>query len=113
LAPSWAAGVAPDGTNDQLVRVSKKRSWLESTFLQLSPIAALRGVTMGAESAPALAQREHELAGLKTQVLARLNHGIQTPLTGIPGRIDLLLQTALDGQQTASQLQAPVASFKS
>ena len=81
--------------------------------MQVSPIAALKAFTMASESATALAQREQELTGLKTQVLARLNHGIQTPLTGIPGRIDLLLQTALDGQQTASQLQAPVASFKS
>jgi K+-sensing histidine kinase KdpD len=68
---------------------------------------------MALESATALAPREQELAGLKRQVLARLNHGIQTPRTGIPGRIDLLLQTALDGQETASQLQALVANSKS
>jgi len=68
---------------------------------------------MASESATALAQREQELTGLKTQVLARLNHGIQTPLTGIPGRTGLLRQTALDGQETASQLQALVANSNS
>jgi len=68
---------------------------------------------MASESATVLAQREQELTGLKTQVLARLNHGIQTLLTGIPGRIDLRLQTALDGQETASQLQALVANSNS
>ncbi len=68
---------------------------------------------MGAESAPALAPREQELAGLKRQVLARLNHGIQTPRTGIPGRPGLLLETALEGQETALQLQALVANSRS
>jgi hypothetical protein len=68
---------------------------------------------MALESATALAQREQELAGLKTQVPARLNHGIQTPRTGIPGRPGLLLETPLEGQETASQLQALVANSRS
>jgi len=43
--------------------------------------------------------REGDLASLKTQFLASLNHEIRTPLTGILGMIDLLLETTLDSEQ--------------
>lgn len=40
-----------------------------------------------------------ELGELKAQFLASLNHEIRTPLTGILGMLDLLLETELDGEQ--------------
>ncbi len=40
-----------------------------------------------------------EVARLKGQFLASLNHEIRTPLSGIVGMTDLLLETALDGEQ--------------
>ena len=45
------------------------------------------------------AKREDELGGLKTDFLASLNHEIRTPLTGILGMADLLLETHLDQEQ--------------
>jgi signal transduction histidine kinase len=39
------------------------------------------------------------LGGLKTDFLASLNHEIRTPLTGILGMADLLLETQLDQEQ--------------
>ncbi len=39
------------------------------------------------------------LANLKTQFLASLNYEVRTPLTGILGMADLLLETSLDEQQ--------------
>jgi two-component system, sensor histidine kinase and response regulator len=42
---------------------------------------------------------EEELATLKTQFLASLNHEVRTPLTGIVGMTDLLLETALSQEQ--------------
>ncbi len=40
-----------------------------------------------------------EIATLKTQFLASLNHEVRTPLTGIVGMTDLLLETALSQEQ--------------
>jgi CheY-like chemotaxis protein len=40
-----------------------------------------------------------ELSELKTQFLASLNHEIRTPLTGIMGMTDLLLETELTAEQ--------------
>jgi CheY-like chemotaxis protein len=45
------------------------------------------------------AEREDELGGLKTDFLASLNHEVRTPLTGILGMADLLLETQLDQEQ--------------
>ena len=45
------------------------------------------------------AEREDELGGLKTDFLAILNHEIRTPLTGILGMTDLLLETHLNQEQ--------------
>jgi len=44
-------------------------------------------------------QRQAELQRLKSQFLASLNHEIRTPLTGILGMADLLLETDLDDAQ--------------
>ena len=43
--------------------------------------------------------REDELGGLKTDFLASLNHEVRTPLTGVLGMADLLLETHLDQEQ--------------
>lgn len=43
--------------------------------------------------------RSDELAALKDQFLASLNHEIRTPLSGILGMTDLLLETRLDREQ--------------
>ena len=42
---------------------------------------------------------QDELSRLKLQFLASLNHEIRTPLTGILGMTDLLLETALNEEQ--------------
>jgi CheY-like chemotaxis protein len=46
-----------------------------------------------------LAEPPDEMGSLKTQFLASLNHEIRTPLTGILGMTDLLLETPLDEEQ--------------
>ncbi|HSW48850.1 MAG TPA: response regulator [Bryobacteraceae bacterium] len=54
---------------------------------------------MAVESeAPALTPRD-DLAALKAQFLASFNHEVRTPLTGILGMTDLLLETPLDDEQ--------------
>ena len=45
------------------------------------------------------ARTTDELGEMKSQFLASLNHEIRTPLTGILGMLDLLLETDLDGEQ--------------
>jgi CheY-like chemotaxis protein len=45
------------------------------------------------------ARTTDELGELKAQFLASLNHEIRTPLTGILGMLDLLLETNLDSEQ--------------
>ena len=54
---------------------------------------------MAPEKVIAPAERVDELGHLKTQFLASLNHEIRTPLTGIMGMADLLLETRLDTEQ--------------
>jgi len=54
---------------------------------------------MAAETMATLLEPQDEIAGLKTQFLASLNHEVRTPLTGILGMTDLLLETALDEEQ--------------
>jgi signal transduction histidine kinase/CheY-like chemotaxis protein len=44
-------------------------------------------------------QAMEEAARLKGQFLASLNHEIRTPLSGIVGMVDLLLETSLDDEQ--------------
>src|SRR5512140_3277074 len=46
-----------------------------------------------------LAETGDNLATLKNQFLASLNHEIRTPLSGILGMTDLLLETRLDAEQ--------------
>ena len=46
-----------------------------------------------------LAETGDNLATLKSQFLASLNHEIRTPLSGILGMTDLLLETRLDAEQ--------------
>jgi CheY-like chemotaxis protein len=53
---------------------------------------ASKTLTVGTEA-------DDQLAGLKTQFLASLNHEVRTPLTGILGMTDLLLETPLDEEQ--------------
>src|SRR5579883_1527964 len=43
--------------------------------------------------------RERDLEQLKALFLASLNHEIRTPLSGILGMVDLLLETHLDDEQ--------------
>ena len=54
---------------------------------------------MASETVTLAAQSEDSLSSLKTQFLASLNHEVRTPLTGIVGMIDLLLETSLDDEQ--------------
>ncbi len=54
---------------------------------------------VAAEVEPALSKPEDALAALKSQFLASLNHEVRTPLTGILGMTDLLLETALSEEQ--------------
>jgi CheY-like chemotaxis protein len=54
---------------------------------------------MAANRLMPLAQQENDLSDLKTRFLASLNHEIRTPLTGILGMTDLLLETQLDQEQ--------------
>ena len=46
-----------------------------------------------------VAQQVAELRHLKTQFLASLNHQIRTPMSGILGMIELLMETPLDSRQ--------------
>jgi two-component system, sensor histidine kinase and response regulator len=46
-----------------------------------------------------IAQQVAELRYLKSQFLASLNHQIRTPMSGILGMVDLLLETQLDSRQ--------------
>src|SRR5713226_4715152 len=50
-------------------------------------------------SSPELRQSSGELDQLKGLFLASLNHEIRTPLSGIMGMADLLLETSLDEEQ--------------
>ena len=61
----------------------------------------LRLSTFASEAAQVAAarQREPESSALKLQFLASLNHEIRTPLSGILGMADLLLETSLDEEQ--------------
>jgi CheY-like chemotaxis protein len=54
---------------------------------------------MQAESITSLTNPAEELHSLKTQFLASLNHEIRTPLTGILGMADLLMETPLNEEQ--------------
>ena len=54
---------------------------------------------MASETVTVAAEAEDSLSSLKTQFLASLNHEVRTPLTGILGMIDLLLETPLDDEQ--------------
>lgn len=51
------------------------------------------------DSLPPAADEPAELAELKGHFLASLNHEIRTPLSGIIGMIDLMMETALDAEQ--------------
>ena len=55
-------------------------------------------------------EKEDEFSKLKVHFLTSLNHEIRTPLSGILGMTDLLLETSLDGEQrefaTATRLCA-------
>ncbi len=55
--------------------------------------------TMVATPTPASSDPEDELQQLKGTFLASLNHEIRTPLAGIMGMADLLLETPLDEEQ--------------
>ena len=61
----------------------------------------LRLSTFASEAAQSAAVRQNgnESSALKLQFLASLNHEIRTPLSGILGMSDLLLETALDEEQ--------------
>src|SRR5450759_1992523 len=61
----------------------------------------LRLSTFASEAAQSAAARTAELEtpALKLQFLASLNHEIRTPLSGILGMSDLLLETPLDEEQ--------------
>jgi len=54
---------------------------------------------MGNGTRHLLSGPEDELSDLKTQFLGSLNHEVRTPLTGILGMTDLLLETPLDPEQ--------------
>jgi CheY-like chemotaxis protein/nitrogen-specific signal transduction histidine kinase len=52
-----------------------------------------------AEQGSARTDRADEVSRLKVEFLASLNHEIRTPLSGILGMSDLLLETSLDSEQ--------------
>ncbi len=54
---------------------------------------------MAAETTTTSVESNDDIAGLKTQFLTSLNYEVRTPLTGILGMTDLLLETTLDEEQ--------------
>ncbi len=63
------------------------------------------GVKPAAGGSQTAAHVEHDVSAVKLHFLASLNHEIRTPLSGIMGMADLLLETRLDPEQ-ADQVQA-------
>ena len=62
--------------------------------------------TTGTASPKPEARSEAGSGGQKLQLLASLNHEIRTPLSGVLGAIDLLLETKLDDEQRDYALMA-------
>ncbi|GIU75555.1 MAG: hypothetical protein KatS3mg004_2642 [Bryobacteraceae bacterium] len=62
--------------------------------------------TTGTASPKPGARPERGSGGQKLQLLASLNHEIRTPLSGVLGAIDLLLETKLDDEQRDYALMA-------
>lgn len=62
--------------------------------------------TSGTASPKPEARSEAGSGGQKLQLLASLNHEIRTPLSGVLGAIDLLLETKLDDEQRDYALMA-------
>ncbi|MCX7603865.1 MAG: response regulator [Bryobacteraceae bacterium] len=60
----------------------------------------------GAETTPGAGGQPASAGGQKLQLLASLNHEIRTPLSGVLGAIDLLLETGLDDEQREYALMA-------
>lgn len=67
-------------------------------LLRIPPGAVSASGLLPEAHAPAR-QRDEDLSNLKIQFLATLNHEIRTPLSGIMGMMDLLLETRLDEEQ--------------
>lgn len=63
------------------------------------------GAIPGAAQSQTAAHVEQDVAAVKLHFLASLNHEIRTPLSGIMGMADLLLETKLDAEQ-ADHVQA-------